>query len=241
VNAAFLLVTSAMLVGQGGDKKVPPPPPPIVAPAPAAVASGCCSQDPCGCEGFGHRLRDRMRGLFNRDNCDSCQPTVTHTHHARVSNNCDSCQPRIFNWQPRGHTHNACAPATCNDSCGNGHGGLFERLRHNFRRSDSCCDGGCGSVTGAVVPPPDGKVSEPINPPKKMPVDPKVDPKTTPKVVDPKVTPPKVEPKKTGSVSIGTPIDAANPGIISVAPAIPSVEITPIPNPRIEGERRDPF
>jgi hypothetical protein len=181
-----------------------------------------------------------MHGLFNRDNCDSCQPSTcqTHTHHAR----------------------NNVAPATCNDCGGHGQGGLFERLRHGFRRDSGCdsgCSGGCGNVTpgagygpgvtygpgGAVVPPP--VKGEKIEAPKQMPNPKVVEP--APKVVEPLPKPnppvdPKINDKKPGSVSIGAPITPATaPNVISVAPAIPSVEITPVPAPRVEGDRRDPF
>jgi len=217
-----------MLVGQGGDKKPATPTPPPAATAPAASASSsCCNADPCGCEGFGHRLRDRMRGLFNRNNCDSCQPVqATHTHFAR--NSCDTCAPKIFNWTPRCTTHNACAPATCNDSCGHSHGGLFDRLRGSFARGgSSCCDGGCGSVTTPATTTTPAKSGEPItNPPKKLPVE---------------KAPVKAPEKAPGQVGIGSPLVPATPNTISVTPSIPSVELAPVPAPRVEGDRRDPF
>jgi hypothetical protein len=228
-----------MLVGQGGDKKtVTAPPPAMTAPAPVAVSSGC-GCDPCGCEGFGHRLRHRLGGLFNRNNCDSCQPSTCAPACAPAPA-CNTCQSRIVAWQPRSHSHNACAPATSCDSCGNGHVGIFERLRGSFARGgSSCCDGGCSSggcgnsgygpgAGGTIVPPAKG--SEPIvNPPKKLPVE---------KVPAP-VNPPPA--KKAGSVSIETHASPATPNTISVAPSIPSVELAPAPAPRVEGDRRDPF
>lgn len=158
MNAAFLLVTSAMVVGQaGGDKKVEAVQPPAKV-APAPVVSGC-GHDPCGCDGFGHRLRDRLRGLFNRDCCDSCQPS------------CAPARAPIF----QGHAHNHCAPATCNDPCGRTGFNILERLRGGFHRHDSCCDGGCSS------PAAPAKTEKIADPPKKMP-----DPKAAPKAGDKK-------------------------------------------------------
>jgi len=214
VNAAFLLVTSAMLVGQagdaGGDKKPPPSPP--------AVASSCGHD--CDCDGYGHRLRDRLRGMFSRDCCDACQPTTCPTHHVHTPsyNSCcdDACKTRFWNWQPRCrehqcHAQHACAPAACEDSCQHG---ILSRLRDRFQRGDRCCDSGCSTVAPA-------KSGEKIDTtPKKMPADPGKDKK-----------PQEVRNEK-------QPVPFAVP----MNPAVPSVEVTPSPPaPRIEGGRRDPF
>jgi hypothetical protein len=184
-----------------------------------------------------------MGGLFNRNNCDSCQPTTCQTTQARTShfhnNSCNSCQAKIWNWQSNSQACNSCAPATCGDSCGHAHNGIFHRLRGSFGGGSSCCDGGCnsggcnssygsGTMTNPGVPPV--KSSEPIvTPPKKLPVE------KAPEKVPPPVNPE----KKVGSVSIGAPITPTTPNTISVAPSIPSVELAPAP--RIEGDRRDPF
>jgi hypothetical protein len=238
VNAAFLLVTSALMVGQAGK---PAPTPPPAAPAPV-VASSCgsncgstCGQDACGCEG-GHRLRDRLRGWFKRDRCDSCntcdtcKPTchehkpVCHEpkpvcHVAKPA--CDECRSAWLHREHACRTH--CAPApkcdTC-DSCGRAN--LLGRLRERFRHCDSGCDTGCGTACasgcgGAVTGAP--PKTEKIEAPKKMPEAP---------------------PKKTAEVRIETPAPFA-PNAIRVSPAAPSVEVAPVPAPRVEGDRRDPF
>jgi hypothetical protein len=220
VNAAFLLVTSALLVGQGGDKH--PAPPPL---APAAVASsGCCAQDPCGCEGYGHRLRDKLRGLFKRDNCDSCQPTTCHTphvHHVRTPACAPACEPACKPACPA-PCH---APATSCDSCERT--GFLTKLRERFHRGDSCCDGGCssgcGSACGGTTIAP-AKTGERIDTaPKKMPDAPGK--------------------KTSGEVRLETQSAPYAPNSIQVAPTAPSVEIAPLqgPAPRVEGDRRDPF
>jgi hypothetical protein len=225
VNAAFLLVTSALLVGQpaAGDKK--PVAPLIVAPAPVASS---CGQDPCGCEGYGHRLRDKLRGLFNRNSCDSCQPTTCQTHHVHApicKSSCEeTCKPKWF----AHHTHASCAPATCNDSCERGGLNLLAKLRERFHRGDACCDGGCasggcasGGCSGTTFVP--AKTGEKIDTaPKKMPIDPPKD-------------------KKPQEVRIETQSAPFAPNVIQVTPTVPSVEITPVPSPRVEGDRRDPF
>lgn len=205
MNAAFLLVTSAMLVGQGGDKKPAPPPA-----APAAVSS-CCNHDPCGCEGFGHRLREKLRGLFNRDNCDACQPTTCHTHHkaAACPKTCnDACRPKF--WQPACREPKACAPAkTCTDPCGHASHNLLAKLRERFARNDCC-----GGTTAAPA-----KAGEKIDAPKKMP-----DASKKPQEVRID-TPP-------APIAITQPVPA--PPVVGVAPV-------PVPVPRVEGDRRDPF
>jgi hypothetical protein len=204
VNAAFLLVSSALLIGQAGgavdkDKKAPTPTP---TPTPAVVSSGCCQDSCCG-DGFGHRLRDRLRGLFNRNNCDCCQPT-TCCHRAPVARGCDDCRTRA-------HGHNHCA-SSC-DSCDRGN--FLGRLRERFRRGDSCCDGGCGTSCGSAP----AKTGEKIDNPKKMP------------------DPGKDKDKRPQEVRFQ---NQGNPNVIQVTPTVPSVEITPVPAPRVEGDRRDP-
>ncbi len=187
MNAAFLLVTSALLVGQAGDKKAPAP---AAAPAPV-VASSCgptCGD--CGCDTT-HKLRDRLRGLFSKcDTCDTCKPTC-HEH------------------KP------ACAPVKTCDACERP--SFLSKLRERFHRHDACCEAGCadGSCGSAAPAPVKG---EPIPPPgKKMPDAPKG------KAVDIRIE--------------NTPA----PNTISVAPAAPIVEVTPVPVPRVDGDRRDPF
>lgn len=225
VNAVFLLMTSAMLVGQAAEKKATPPAP---GPTPAvAAASGpnCGNSDPCGCEGFGQRLRNKLKGLFNRDACDTCQPATCQPSHAHVSffkKSCDDCgRSRLINWQPT-HRPQTCAP-TCNDPCANGGLNILGKLRAIFQRRDNCCEGGISS------PAAPKKAGEPIqNPGKKMPA-------TTPTTP---VVPKTAKPQEVRIETIPVPIA---PSIIPVVPNSPAVEITPVPAPRIEGTNRDPF
>jgi hypothetical protein len=184
VNAAFLLVTSALLVGQAGDKKAPTPAPATPAPAVASSCGPTCGD--CGCETT-HKLRDRLRSMFSKcDSCDACKPTC-HEHKpvcAPVKTTCDACE------RP----------------------GLLSKLRERFHRHDSCCDGGCGAPAAAPAK------TEPIPAPgKKMPDAPKG------KAVDIRIE------------------NAPAPNTITVAPAAPIVEVTPVPAPRVDADRRDPF
>ncbi len=231
MNAAFLLVTSAMLVGQaGGTDKKPAPPPPAAAPAPV-VSTGCgagCGscQDACGCESFGHKLRDRLRGLFSRngcDTCDTCKPApVCH-------NTCDSCA-KAWTWQRRCHEPacTTCAPKTC-DACGCGSHAFLDRLREGFRRKDCCDTCSTCSTCGAAPAAPPAK-TEKLEAPKKMPEPPKTPDKMPDKAPD----------KKPAQVRIDTP-----PAQIPAIPTVPTVDVTPapasVPVPRVEGDRRDPF
>ncbi|MBI1830323.1 MAG: hypothetical protein HYR84_02595, partial [Planctomycetes bacterium] len=159
MNAAFLLVTSALVVGQGTavDKK------PADKPAAAAPAAASCGHN-CGCDGFGHRLRDRLRSAFSRDCNDACKPTACPTHHVHTPifrSSCDDCgRTRLFNWQPACREPKACAPAKCHDPCDRPN--LLSRLRDRFQRGDRCC-------TSTAAP---AKKTEKIETtPKKLPTD----------------------------------------------------------------------
>jgi hypothetical protein len=211
-----------MLVGQAGEKKVTPPPA-QPAPVPAATSSACCNSDPCGCESFGHRLRHKLGGLFQRDNCNSCQPTCCDNNravHHRPAPSCNDCGGGRL-WTGGHHNNNNnCAP-TCTDSCGRGGFNLLGNLRHRFGRNDCGCDGGCGSTVAPAGAPV--KQGEKIDAPKKMPVDPPTPKKTSTEV-------------RFESTPIGTP------ATVQPLPTPPAVEVTPVvPVPRVEGDRRDPF
>jgi hypothetical protein len=120
------------------------------------------------------------------------------------------------------HTHNSCGSTSGCNSCDSGCGNFLGRLRERFHRGDSCCDGGCNTGccgnTGTTVTPKNGEKIE--NPPKKMPMENPKDKKTT------------------QEVRINS---QPAPNVIQVTPTVPSVEITPVPAPRVEGDRRDPF
>jgi hypothetical protein len=210
-------MTSAMLVGQGGDKKPEPP-----KAAPAAVVSSCSNDcGDCNNNRFGHRFR----GLFHRDRgCDTCKPapapTTCHTQcerqplfHSRCR---EACAPRAQFHQPRERCCEApkcqapkqtCAPA-CHDQCARR--SCLDRLRERFQRNNNCCDNACTTVTTP------GKAPEKIE------------------------TPPKKLEKGAGEVRIE---NGPGPNVIRVSPGVPSVEITPAPTPapRVDGARRDPF
>src|SRR6476646_3471347 len=131
-----------MLVGQPGDKKVTPMPPPTTAPA----ATSCCNSDPCGGDGWGHRLRNQMGGLFHRNNCNSCQPTCCDNQQQQRAplfhnNNsgCDNCgRQKLFSHgcQQNNCQQPTCQQPTCTSSCGGGGFNLLSNLRHRFSRND---------------------------------------------------------------------------------------------------------
>ena len=211
MNAAFLLVTSALMVGQPAADKKPAP-----APAPAAAAKSCGHD--CDCNRFGSKLRDRLSGLFSRDCNDSCKPAACHTHaHARTPlfrSGCeDACKPKLWNWtpkcrEPKACPPKACAPAKCDDPCARPN--FLAKLRDRFQRG-GCCDAGCSSTPA--------KKTEKID--------------TAPK--------PLPNPKEKGKPEEVRIESQPVPFVVPVSPIIPSVEITPAPAPRVEGDRRDPF
>lgn len=223
MNAAFLLVTGAMLVGQPGDKK------PAPAPATPVVAASCGND--CGCDSFGHRFRDRLKGLFNRGGCcDSCQPACCDHKHRReplFHSRCEeACKPRLWTWEPRcreATCHQHCAKPACHDDCGRGGFNLLERLRAGFHRRDACCDTGCATTTTTAP----AKGGEKIDAPKKMPGGDKKP----------------AGDKKPQEVRIESAPTTIAPSTLQVSPA-PAIEIAPppaVPAPRLEGVRRDPF
>jgi hypothetical protein len=169
VNAAILVLTSALLTGADPEKV----PGPSGSGSNAPVASscggcggcgysggcgGCCDSgcdegflgrirarfrhNDCGCCDESPSLLERIRARFHRDDCcqpSCCQPTC--------------CQPTCC--QPTCHTCNSCAPTchTCGpvcsscsscSSCECGRESLRDRIRGWFHRGD-CCDSGCNS------------------------------------------------------------------------------------------------
>lgn len=195
MNAAFLLMSSAALVGADTT------PAPAAPAAPAVISSGagCSNCGPvisdCGCEKK-PGLLDRIKGKFGKKSC-GCEP---------------SCAP-----PPPPPCH------TCEPSCSK-RPNLFDTLKSRWGHKKSCgptCDtcgvvSGCGP-TGCAAPLPHDAhpVTPPVtNPPKEMPK-----PKDPPK--DPPVKPkdPIKEPGKGGnSTSIPIPLPpvtgagAVNPG-----------------------------
>ena len=232
MNAAFLLVTTACLVGQ-----------PAAQPAAPAAAAACgphCGSschDPCGANGFAHNLRDRMQSLFQRNCSDNCQPTTCcNTHNFWQNrtplfsrhNSCDDCgRARLWNWQPLVRANHGWAHAsTCNDSCDR-NWNILGRLRGIFQRDRDCCNSGTAAAAPAVSTPK-------VETPKKLPAEPK------------KAAPTKQE------VRIETQ-PSAIPAVVTTIPAVPAVPVAPTgleaqpaapnapPATRGEGDRRDPF
>lgn len=196
MNTAFLLVTSALMVGQPAAKPATLPP---AAPAPI-VASSCgptCGQDACGCEGFGHRLREKLRGLFSRDCCDTCKPTACTAPACHCG-----CPKWTLNFKPAWRT--SCAPApTCRGGCDFGGGNFMDRLHERFHRADPCCCGGCEAVAPSPAP---AKTEAP---------------KRMPEASDGGAKKPQQVPIRTPQAMLGAPIPTQE------LPADTTVEVTP--------------
>lgn len=116
MNAAYLLMTSAMMLGQAQviqvNHKV------VASSSSCGPTCSTCNVDPC-CESLGDKLRGKLRGLFQRD----CGCAVQ---------SCDPCPPKLWKWDH-------CSTQAC-DPCAKP--GLLSRLRGMFHRQDACCDGG---------------------------------------------------------------------------------------------------
>jgi hypothetical protein len=149
VNAAILLVSSAWMAGQTPDVIIP-----VQHAQPAACGNNCCN-DSCH-QGICAKLRERCRGLFQRDHCDSCSQPRCQTFHHCERQHCERQHCERPHHERCCQSHNAC------DSCG--HTSLLERIRNAFHR-DRCCDNGCCNSTSGSAPG-----AEPLkDQPKKMP------------------------------------------------------------------------
>lgn len=216
MNAAFLLVTSTLLVGQGGDKKVE------AVPAPAKSATGSSAACGHGChDGFGLGLRDKLRSLFQHDNCNNCKPSIHDRLRTLFHSNCNTgCKPKIWNWQPH-CLHQNRAPATCNDPCNHGGLNFLEKLRSAFHRGDRCCAGGTAGPAKIDSAPPKQM-------PKEAPKGARIETAPAPAAIVPNAIP---------SVP-----SVPNVPSVEVAPApVPMLPIAPPAPPRVDDERRDPF
>lgn len=206
MNAAILLVSSAWMAGQTPEVIIPVN---HAHSASASCGSGCGS----ACCDSGPRLRDRIRGLFQRgDCCDPCPQTCSQPRcHSfqwpqlnlghRCQSSCDTC----------GHRQHH---ASC-DSCG--HGDLFGRIRGMFNRDCGCssgCNTGCCGSSSTTTP-----AAEPLkDQPKKMPSK-------------------SAEPKKGQEARVITPPAQAPLPAIQNAPTI-----APVIAPRItDNDTRNPF
>lgn len=167
VNAAILMLGSAWMAGQTPDVIIP-----------VSHTTSCGTRCSSCCDS-GPRLLDRIRGLFQRDDChDACaQPRCREVrcHEVRCHDACRQPRCHSFQW-PQLNLGNRCR-SSC-DTCGHrahaascdrcGHGDLFARIRSAFRRDRGCnagCHTRCCTSGGAVAP-----AAEPIKEqPKKMP------------------------------------------------------------------------
>jgi len=204
VNAAFLLVSASLMTAN--------PPASTDACGPRcgpSCSSGCV--DPCGCEGFGHRLRDRLKDLFHRDCCgaDACASTTCHTPACKPS--CETRSCRTWHWD-RSCCNTGCA-SSC-DPCNQGGCNLLSKLHGLFHR-DSCC-GGFGCHGDACAPATT----------------------TTPPATDPGKKMPKSDSKAKQEVRIITPPAEIAPAVANPIPVnAPAI----VPPPPVIDDVRSPF
>jgi hypothetical protein len=245
VNAAILLVTSAWMTGQAPEVIIPVQ---HHAPAASACGNGCGNGGGC-CDdggGFGHRMRGRLHGLFNRGHGNDCCEQVVEV------DCCASRGHRLF-----GHRRDSC------DSCDTGHGrndcgcggpGLFERFRNLFHRDRGCCEDAC--CDSGAHPAPAGGVIMPGEPLPGRPVPPGAEPlKEQPKKLPNKAGAPARQ-TRVITPAVETPLapglqdaPAINAPAIN-APAAPAVNVpainppatsAPAIAPRIIETERNPF
>jgi hypothetical protein len=186
VNAAFLLVATALVTGSDPVQAVP-------APAAPAIVSGCssCNSGCNTCDSCGHtKLFGGFRGLFNRGSncgCDSCGSKKLFSG---FGSGCGCGGGFSLGLKERfsGFGHKSCD--TCNTcaqekSCGCGImesplsrlGGLFRKKSCGCATETCNSCSSCGS-TGAVIqgapvaPVPAGAAPAPATAPKPMPAPP---------------------------------------------------------------------
>ena len=147
VNAAFLLVTTAWLSGADAAPDAKPA-------APAPMAAPCASCGDCNsCDG--HKLKDKLRGWFHREDCACEKPCDTCGHaHAKIT------------------AHSDCGCKTCADTCNEC--SFSDRLKAKFnswRHRDCGCDSGCGGCSGCGSAAPAAAPAKAPEELKKMPSD----------------------------------------------------------------------
>lgn len=174
MNAAFLLLTTAMIAGADTPAANPAPAKPLAAPVYSVGTGGCagcggCTScggcDSCGCEseGFFAKLKARFHHSSDCDcgcesGCGGCESSGCFSKHFGHHNEC-GCD-----------TGCAGCGSAC-DTCEHG-GGLREKLRGLFHRHDDECGCECGGCTGCgyggvMTTAPGTMKPEPIHQPKK--------------------------------------------------------------------------
>jgi hypothetical protein len=171
VNAAILILTSALMAGDNPEKVPAPSGSGGNAPVASACGGGCggCGYNGCGCGSYcdscyEHGLLSGIRGRFRHNDCGcdcGCDngPSFLDRIRERFRHDDCCCQPSCC--QPTCHTsccqptcHTSCCTSSCYSNCSScdcGCGQSFrERLRGMFRRHNDCCDscGGCYSGCG---------------------------------------------------------------------------------------------
>lgn len=175
MNAAFLLMSSALVTGADPQAAPAAAPPAAAVVAPAPHAAPCCAiPAPCSDACARRGLFAHMRLWGHRDDCgcghrDRCDRHVFHgfTTAGPCNTGCDPCGVERHGW-------------------GSGPG-LLSRLRAKFGHRD-CCDAApcCPTPSCAVPPIPGGAppVAPPVAPEKMpAPAKDKKDPKGTAQVV----------------------------------------------------------
>jgi len=211
---------------------------PPVNTGPAPIVASSCGPNGCdtGCcdTGFSHKLRCKLHGMFSHGGNDSC-------------GTCDTCGSSGHGHHFRHTTTSSCNTCNSCDSCGSGHGhggGFLTRLRGLFHHRGGdcgCCEGGSGCANGACAPSgapgmPTAPGTERIDAPKKMP---NVEKVPAPKSKQSEV---RIENQPSAIPPIAAPQVITPPvTVIPQAPTAPSLEVAPIPAPRVDGDRRDPF
>lgn len=182
MNAAFVLVTAALLTGHHQSAGC----------SSCGTTTAVSSCDSCCQDSWGHRLQGRLKGLFagngcgcHKDACSTCSaPAPTCCAPAPAPAPAPTCCAPAPTCCDSGH-HRHHAQTSC-DSC-NSSGGFFGRFRGMFNRghgSSGCCDAGCstcgsGCASGscgtaappAAAPAPGGETIK--DAPKKLPAAPK--------------------------------------------------------------------
>ena len=129
MNAAFVLMTSALLTGNH--------------PAAASCNTPSCSSHVSSCDSCGPQFGARLRGLFSRGSCNTCAAPAPCAHQCAAPKCaapvCDPCacgSHRFLDKLKGMFNRSSCG---CDTGCSTG-----------------CASPGCGSTGGAVMSSPQG-------------------------------------------------------------------------------------